>query len=485
MEQLQHRVRRQLDVWKHERGRPLWRDNDILVVGVSGGPDSLALLSMLVKDALHPASHVVVGHLNHRLRPEATGEANFVAQICAQWGLECKIGEVDVAAFAERDRLTVEEAARVARYRFLGEVALDVNSSRVVVGHTADDQAETVLMHFVRGAGLAGLRGMGPDSALHGFKGIRLIRPLLTVSRAEVLAYCRAHSLEPIDDPSNEDLTYFRNRLRHELLPLLEEYNPQIRERLLHTADVVRADVAFLEAKTAQAFTSLVTEQNEDLVRMDLERWQALPLSLRRRTLRMAVWHLRKSLRDVSYTPLEQARRVAEQGQVGAKSVLAGKLVLEVEYDALCLYRPETKLKTHAPQLSPGAQLPLSVPGSVELENGWQLWATVSVSGDVEKPHDTRDGWRESVDADSVGELVLRTRREGERMQPLGMDGKSTKISDLMINEKVPARLRSGWPIVANARHAVWVVGLRIDHRVCIHDRTQRVIQLRCVREGA
>lgn len=485
MEQLRNEVRRQLDAWEQDLGHPLWTESDILVVGVSGGPDSLSLLHLLVKGNLHAPSRVVVGHLNHRLRPSATDEANFVAQLCGQWGLECQIGEVDVAALADRNSLTIEEAARVARYRFLGRLARDAGSGHVMVGHTADDQAETVLMHFVRGAGLSGLRGMAPDSALHGYLGIRLVRPLLNVRREQVLTYCRRFDLEPVYDPSNEDLTFFRNRLRHELLPLLETYNPQIRERLLRTADVVRADVAFLESETEDALSSLQTEHDENSILMELELWRALPLSLRRRTLRQAVWQLRKSLRDVSYAPLEQARRVAEQGPVGAESGLPGNLVLEVEYDSLRLYDPESDRKEGAPQLPPGSMVALVVPGTVDLENGWQLHANVGGPPAQEEPIRERSSWQEAVDADRAGDLVVRTRQVGERLQPLGMGGKSTKISDLMINEKVPARLRDGWPIVANAQHAVWVVGLRLDQRVCIRDRSQRVIQLRCVRKGA
>lgn len=485
MEQLRNEVRRQLEAWEQDLGHPLWTESDILVVGVSGGPDSLSLLHLLVKGSLHAPSGVVVGHLNHRLRPSATDEANFVAQLCEQWGLECHIGDVDVAALAERDSLTMEEAARVARYRFLGQLARNAGSEYVVVGHTADDQAETVLMHLIRGAGLAGLRGMAPDSALQGYPGIRLLRPLLSVRRQKVLAYCRRHDLEPVYDPSNEDLTIFRNRLRHELLPLLESYNPQIRERLLRTADVVRADVAFLVSETENALSSLLLDQDENFILMELEPWRELPLSLRRRTLRQGVWKLRNSLRDVSYAPLEQARRVAEEGPVGAKSGLPGNLVLEVEYDSLRLYDPEPDRKERAPQLPPGSIFVLAAPDTVELENGWQLIATAGGPAAEEKSIRERNSWYEAVDADRAGDLVVRTRQVGERMQPLGMGGKSTKISDLMINEKVPARLRDGWPIVANAQHAVWVVGLRVDQRVSIRDRTQRVIQLRCVRRGA
>jgi tRNA(Ile)-lysidine synthase len=197
-----------------------------LVVAVSGGPDSLALLHLLSRRELHPAANLVVGHLNHQLRPSAAADATFVAETAAAWGLECHTESVDVAGLARRDGLSLEEAGRGARYQFLARLAHAVGAAHVAAGHNADDQAETVLMHFLRGAGLSGLRGMRPAGPLPGDPAITLLRPFLTTGRAEIEAYCQEHGLAPLTDASNTDTTYFRNRLRHELLPYLAGYNP-------------------------------------------------------------------------------------------------------------------------------------------------------------------------------------------------------------------------------------------------------------------
>ncbi|HZD11151.1 MAG TPA: tRNA lysidine(34) synthetase TilS, partial [Candidatus Binatia bacterium] len=207
--------------------------------------------------------------------------------------------------------------------------------------------------------------------------------------------------------------------------------------------------------------------------------------SLRRRTLRRAVWQLRRSLRDVSFSPIEQARLVAEEGQVGARSTLPGDLVLVLEYDTLLLHGSEWKRQVSAPQLLGEAVRTLPVPGSVRLDNGWQIQATYHERAKITASQRALDAWRECIDAEKAGRLTLRARRSGERMQPFGLQGHSAKIADIMINEKVPAYLRARWPIVANERHAVWIPGLVLDDRVRVNEKTHGVIQLRCSRVGA
>ncbi|MFW6042381.1 MAG: tRNA lysidine(34) synthetase TilS [Chloroflexota bacterium] len=470
--------------WEREEGEPLWTPLDRLVVGVSGGPDSLALLHALVADGFHPAERITVGHLNHGLRESATAEAQFVARTAGEWGMECRVREVDVGALADAEGRSVEEAGRLARYRFLAHLARDVDATAVLVGHTADDQVETVLMHVVRGTGLNGLRGMLPVSTVPDAPDVRLLRPLLATSRDEIERYCEAQGLSPVLDATNEELTFFRNRLRHHLVPLLREYSPQIEERLLNMAEVVRADVALLQKLQGEAWRELLVGQGADWIQLDLDAWRRLPLSLRRRTLRQAVWQLRASLRDVSFRPVELAREVAETGTVGAQATLPGALMLTVEYETLRVAEPSASMPTSAPQLLEPEPQPLNVPGELELENGWRLevWnEPAEIEAALEQ---ARNPWRAFVDADAAGTLSVRARRAGERFKPFGMEGHSARVADVMINEKIPAEYRARWPIVANERHLVWLVGHRIDERVRVTERTRRVLAMRCARES-
>lgn len=462
---------------------------DALVVGVSGGPDSLALLHALATgggrgDPLHPPDRLVVGHVNHGLRPEAAADAQYVARVCAAWGVACFVEEVDVGGRAREEALSLEEAGRLVRYRFLAELARRVGAPAVAVGHNADDQAETVLMHFVRGAGLAGLRGMLPAGRLPEAPDLTLLRPLLGVERAEIERYCAEHDLQPRIDASNVDATFFRNRLRHELLPLLENYNPQIRERLRHTAAVVAADYELLQQLRREAWEEVLRERGATWLRVDLAGWRALPLSLRRSTIRHAVWTLRASLRDVTYEPVEQARRVAEGGEVGAQATLPGGLTLTVEYDAWRLAAEGAPAPVRGPQLPREKGLALSLPGRVSLAGGWFLEAEAVGDVSPEEAAQNADRWTAYVDAGEARELTVRPRRAGERLQPLGMGGHSAKVSDVMINEKVPAALRERWPLVARGEQVVWLVGYRLDRRARVTAGSGRVWRLRCVREG-
>lgn len=482
---LQERVRRQMNRWERDSGYAFWQAEDTIVAGISGGPDSLALLHMLARRGLHTPDRLVTGHLDHGLRATSGEEAEAVAALCQQWGITCVVEAVDVAYLAKKERLSTEEAARKARYAFLGRVAREVGSKHVVVGHTADDQAETILMHLVRGAGLDGLRGMLPSVTLAGFPEVALLRPLLSVTRREIENYCGNYDLQPIRDPSNEDLSFFRNRLRHELLPILESYNPQLRERLLRTAAVIRGDIDYLDARTALALRSLIVESTPGLLRLKIDPWQQLPLSLRRRTLREGVWRLRQSARDVGFAVIEQAREIAERGQVGAKSTLPGGIELEVEYDTLLLHDPHSVQAVHVPQVPEGREFEFPVPGKIVLKAGWRLRAEIYSLRQFRARRQKADDWQAYVDADLAGALHVRTRQVGERMQPLGMNGGHAKVSDIMINEKLPAALRASWPVVANDDHPVWLVGIRLDERAKVHERTQRVIQLRCEQPNA
>jgi tRNA(Ile)-lysidine synthase len=234
-----------------------------VLAGVSGGPDSLCLLGILQEAGYR----VIVAHFNHQLRPEADLEAASVSERAKRLGLPFVSDSADVRSYAEQQSLSLEEAARILRYRFLFAAAREQAAQAVAVGHTADDQVETVLMHFLRGAGLSGLKGMEYRTILPVFDPqIPLVRPLLALWRGETEAYCREHDLEPHFDASNADTMYFRNRLRYALIPELEKYNPRIKESLLRSAQALQSDYAALQEGVESAWKNIVIEKGEDWV---------------------------------------------------------------------------------------------------------------------------------------------------------------------------------------------------------------------------
>src|SRR5712692_3499691 len=252
-----------------------------IVVGVSGGADSLCLLHLLHRlcgpGKRYPDLCLRVAHLNHKLRGEAgTRDAAAVAHIATDWRLPVTIGEVDVPAQARQERRSLEDAARAARYRFLRQVA---HGQPIAVAHHADDQVETLLLHWLRGSGLAGMVGMLPRQQ-------DIIRPLLEVHHVQAVAYCQEHGIVPLEDLSNTDPRFLRNRIRYELMPLLESLNPGIHDTLLRNAEVMRIDLAWLEAQVDAYWSGVVIAEQSDTIKLHVQALLALPLSLQRHLLR-------------------------------------------------------------------------------------------------------------------------------------------------------------------------------------------------------
>lgn len=469
VEQAQATLRRASEVTGHDLF------NEPVVLGVSGGPDSLSLLHVI--RAIRSPKGLIVAHLDHSLRPGSAKEAMTVA--AAADGLRFYSNRVDVAAMAQAQRLSLEEAGRKARYDFLASVARQEEAAAVIVGHNAGDQAETILMHFLRGSGLSGLAGMRAISPLAGYTGVWLVRPLLHATRSEIEAYCIEHNLDPIIDATNIDPVFFRNRLRHELLPLLESYNPQIHQRLQHMGEVIAADEDLLRDLTASAWSSVVLSEPKNKVVLDRDAWLALPLALRRRTLRRAIGVLRPDLRDISYRTLESARSVAEQGGTGAIATLPAGVILQVGYGKLLMTSGASAGESEHPQLSSEDAIPLPIPGKISLAMGWQITAEWVYDIDLQTITANDDLWVAYLDT-GPNALHVRPRLRGERMRPLGLDSE-TKLKEIMINRKIPASARRYWPIIATENHAVWLVGHVVDNRARVRPDSGRMVRLRCV----
>lgn len=461
----------------------LLRPGDRVVVGVSGGPDSLCLLHLLHTLAPTLQLSLHVAHLNHGLRGAAADDdAAFVAATAAAWGWPSTVEQADVAALAAASRSSLEEAARNARYAFLARVAATQQARVVAVGHNADDQAETVLMHFLRGSGLDGLRGMQPASPLPALTpaaaSLTLIRPLLFTPRTEIEAYCAAHDLAPRQDASNADLTFFRNRLRHELLPLLASYNPQLRTTLGRTAAALAADADLLHGQLTAVWPTLVRDENEGALVFDLAAWRALPLSLQRMTLRAAVQRLRVHLRDLGFEHVEEAVWLLRAGSTGDQATLPAGLRVTLAYDYFTVSAGMPPAPP-APQL-PADRLALPVPGSVNMAEWRVETALLDRAALPAGWQSNADPWQAWLDADALGPTpTLRVRRTGERFQPLGLAGEKL-LAEFFTDTKTPAAVRARWPLLAASDdHIAWVCGLRMAGHAAIHAATTRVLHVR------
>lgn len=475
---------------------------ETIVVGVSGGPDSLCLLHVLRRLAPDLPLNLHVAHLNHLMRGEdAHADATFVAELAAEWGLPATIEAVDVPALARAHKMAPEEAARRARYAFLARVSQRVMARTIAVAHNADDQTESVLMHWLRGSGLAGLRGMLPATPLADLRleftdwrsgagqpadtlpSLTLVRPLLTVSRAEIEAYCTQHKLQPRFDRSNLDTTYFRNRLRHELIPYLETYNTNIQEVLRRSASVVAAEFELLRDQLDVAWQRVVCAESDQAITFDLMDWRALPLALRRSTLREAIHRLRRALRNIDFVHVENAVEILAEGVTGTQATLPQGLILTIGYDTFMVADEGYRDWPDLPLLLTEHCVPISVPGRIQLQRPpWMLETEVLPRSAVpDEDLAYAWGWQACLDAAVVGPApVLRTRRPGDRFWPLGLGGHSKRVNEFMINEKIPASWRAHIPLLVNQEdQIVWLCGWRPDERARVTENTQQVVRLR------
>jgi tRNA(Ile)-lysidine synthase len=451
-----------------------------IVAGVSGGPDSLCLMNILRKAGYR----LVVAHFNHKLRPDADADANVVEQTAARLNLPSVIESGDVRAYADHEKLSLEEAARNMRYHFLMRQAHRFRAQAVAVGHTADDQVETVLMHFIRGAGLAGLKGMNYRTIIRIFDPeLPIVRPLLDTWREETVVYCAANGLRPRHDPSNASLDFFRNRLRHLLIPTLESYNPRFREVIWRTSRSLAGDYEILANVLDQAWKQCVVEQNPDFISFEAVALAQQPVGLQRNLVQRAISLLRPGDLDLSYATQERAasflsepdanRRTRIDLTGGLQLLREGFLIYVVSGNAtLPMQRwPQMPEDTHT--------IPLKIPSQVALAGGWKLsceqWNIASLA--LEQARSNEDPFQAWVDAKGISDaLELRVRQEGDRFEPLGMDGHEMKISDFFINVKLPQRARDRWPLLCMGERVVWVPGYRPAHPFRLTDATRQVL---------
>lgn len=444
-------------------------ENPKMLVGVSGGPDSVCLLHILdqLRDSLGVRLHVA--HLNHMLRGvDSDADARYVAEFSGTLGIPVTVEKRDVEAYRKEHRLSLEEAAREVRYDFFSQVAESIGAVGIALGHTQDDQVETILMHLVRGTGLTGLRGMGPITLLRPPGGgvLVVVRPLLEVARRETEEYCRAYDLSPRSDFSNYSLDYTRNRFRYELIPLLQSYNKNIGDALMRTARTAADELSYLEEGVSQVWERVVREQPNGIL-LDSEALSSLHPALQRHLLRRVLDEVLADLTDIQSIHIEKMMEALSK-PAGKRISLPRGLVFHVGYST-CLVTKGVFDTCPFPPLE--GEYKLNVPGDTVLP-GWRVQARII------RPGEKADGFGACLDLDEAGsDLVVRGRKAGDRFQPLGM-GESKKLQDFMVDAKVPRSWRDRVPLVCSPGGIIWVVGWRIAERVRVTDSTKKVLRL-------
>lgn len=481
----------------------LLTDEGPLVVAVSGGADSVCLLGILHSlcgaGRRWPGVSLVVAHLNHRLRGAAASEdAQWVARLAADLGIPCHTGERDVAALARESGHGIEDAGRRARYAFLRDVAREVGASRICTGHTRDDQVETLLMQWLRGSALSGLTGMRP---LVG----DVARPLLPLTRAQTHAYCAARGWRPREDPSNQDRRYWRNRVRHDLLPMLERENPNLRETLIRNAELLAADERYLDDRADESWRTIVQAASPGTLALDRAALKGLPAALRHRVFRRAAAILTAGEPRLEARHIRLLDDFVLRTDAGRALHLPGGVIASLGPNDLSFTSRALPAQS-APEPAAPTPIHLPVPGCVAVSGtDWRICAELldPAAGAPPPGADTpscgehsagsaalrpaagtaaavgRPELRAYLDADAVdGPLIVRTWRPRDRFQPLGMSNEK-KVHDYFVDAKVPRDDRGHIPLVFGPRHLLWIAGYRLDHRVRIVPTTRRVLALR------
>lgn len=461
------------------KSRRLFTEGDHVLVAVSGGPDSVALLAVLA--ALAPSLRLRLSalHINYGLRGEESDEdQRFVSRLCAQLGIPLTCERIVLSRpEPARGRGSLQARAREARYAAFRRAAAERGASKIALGHTADDQAETLLMWMLRGAGTAGMAGIPPVR-----EGV-FVRPLLDVSRAEVLAYLRDKGLTFRMDSSNQQLVYRRNRIRQEVLPLLKRLNPSIVQTLTRQAVILRDEDTYLEQWVSAWVGRHVSTAPDGSVTVPQPALLELPVPLQRRVVR-------RVLQEATGTPYGPTFRATEavldrvvRGRSGSSLTLRGARVVR-NYDVI------TVVPVRQPARPPGeactTSLRVDIPSTVVWPPTGQTIRLRIARGDATETAPAAGRLVARFDADRfTSQLELRSWRAGDVFHPQGMGGRRKKLQDYFSDIKLPRASRAAVPLLVAPEGILWIVGYRADHRFCETPATTRVLVAEVLTTGS
>ena len=428
-----------------------------ITAAVSGGPDSLAMVHALHRTAALTRIRLTVVHLDHGIREEdSKSDAAFVKNFCNRIGIPCEVGSVDIPRIAKSRKLSIEDAARRERHKFLASTSSKFGSSAVALGHTSDDQVETVLMHVMRGSGLNGLKGMELISTriMEGTT-LNLFRPLLSISRIAVESYCAKARLTPRIDSTNLSAEFTRNSVRLELLPLMERYNPAVRQALIRLSRSASRDLVFLEQATSKAWKASCKVSN-GVITINTDSLLALPEALAYRVLKRAAVTIMGTTNNLLMEHVESMMRLSRRPAgrsldlpSGATVVTGyGELVIS-ESGSNSIPLPALPLKTL-----------LAVPGITEIP-GWKIETSFEESPNTYPETRKTLGGSAWLNIGATNSLLVRCRKPGDYFHPSGMQDRK-KLQDFMVDSKIPRAWRDRIPLLETERGVAWVVGWRI-----------------------
>ena len=457
-------ARRALETIKRYR---MISTRDTVLAAVSGGPDSVCMLHILLGLRDELGFDIVVAHLDHQFRgEESRRDAEFVSELADRFALRCVCHEENVPLFLMSNAMSAQDAARVLRYQFLVKTSKLEYCQRIATGHNADDQAETVLMRVLRGAGPDGLAGIPPKR-----EGV-IIRPVLACWRAEIEEYLAEHELPFRTDESNRDAKYLRNEIRNDLLPMLQRYNPQI-SRSLVSLGAIMADVsAHFDRLTDLELPEVLKAARVGQFVLDLAKLAGYDEALQRSVFRRVFKSLRPDLPPLASHHVERLLSMLRKGEVGTSVELPDRARARIEHGGVVFSHGDGP---------PGAEeRSLDVPGTAEFPGaGLTVEAELVPRSKLGfRPSEAGKGAALFDWSELKAPLVVRSKREGDRFQPFGMDG-TQSLKDLFVNSKIAFSFRPSVPILCDENGILWVVGVRRSARAPVTDNTEMVLAVR------
>ncbi|CAG7656372.1 tRNA(Ile)-lysidine synthase [Paenibacillus allorhizosphaerae] len=426
---------------------------DGVVVAVSGGPDSVALLHLLFALSGRYRWRLTVAHVNHGFRgEESEREAAIVVGLAQELRLPCESVDIDVPRHIRETGKNAQVAARELRYAFLTEVAERSSASRIALAHHADDQAETALMRFIRGTGPSGLAGMPMRRMVK--NGLELIRPLLRIYKSDLVDYCHRHRLPYCTDSSNLENKYFRNQMRNVALPFLRQYNEQLSSSLLHLTEMAAAENDYMERETSEIFKQMV-KRDGGIYTWSAKSFAGVHVALQRRLIKLILNYLASDPDGIDFVTVEGARlAIAAKEPSNFRREIGQNITIVREYDRIAVHTMVLQPVAYAYAVERGSETIVIPETGVMLEFRW-------LDGEISPARGAApyEAW---FDADELDfPLSVRSRKPGDRMKPYGLNG-TKKVKDMYIDAKIPPLLRERIPIVEDAKGTVlWLPGVR------------------------
>ncbi|MFA4858527.1 MAG: tRNA lysidine(34) synthetase TilS [Candidatus Margulisiibacteriota bacterium] len=445
----------------------MFNPSEKVLVGVSGGADSIALLQLLADFRVELGITLHVVHINHMLRgDDSDADERYVQQLVKSFSLPITVERFNARDYAEKNKQGIEEAARDFRYSFYEKMARDTGAQKVALGHNADDNIETFIMRLLRGSGTAGLIGIPPIRG-------KIVRPLILIWRRDVDRFCALKKLVPRIDYTNYETIYLRNRIRLKLIPQLKVFNNNINEVLLNTILLLTQDNLFLLLQAEEAFKAVCKKNTPEEVVLKTGKFLELAEPIRGHVLRQAIQAVKGDLKEIAHIHIQDILKLA--GQTEAKEAhLPGGITVVLTKDNITLLQGKPVL----PQGITG-EFDLHIPGQVVLEAaGVRLIAKpINIVNNIDIASATDK--KVYLNFDRVARILkVRGRRSGDKFNPLGISG-TKKLQDFFVDEKVPQEERDQVPIVLSEGRIVWVAGLRISEEFKVTPATRRVLELR------